>query len=91
MFDRWSHETAGVARLPGEPTRDEQRALYAAHSGREVGDTFPFEVFAAARYAAIVVRVMNRLVARGDLPADQTIWIENPAAACLDELMAEAE
>jgi aminoglycoside phosphotransferase (APT) family kinase protein len=89
MFDRWSHETAGVEPLPGEPTRDEQRDLYAAHAGRDVGDTFPFEVFAAARYAAIVVRVMNRLVARGDLAADQTIWLENPASACLADLMDE--
>jgi aminoglycoside phosphotransferase (APT) family kinase protein len=89
MFDRWSHETAGVERLPGEPTRDEQRDLYAAHSGREVGDMLPFEVFAAVRYAAIVVRVMNRLVARGDMAADQTIWLENPAAVCLTELMEE--
>ena len=25
MFDRWTHECFGVPRLPGEPTRDEQR------------------------------------------------------------------
>jgi hypothetical protein len=47
------------------------------------------EVFAAARYAAIVVRVMNRLVARGIFPADHTIWRENPAAACLLALVDE--
>ena len=37
--------------------------------------------------AAIVVRVMNRMVARGDLPADQTIWLENPATDCLLQLL----
>jgi aminoglycoside phosphotransferase (APT) family kinase protein len=87
MFDRWSHEAMGCARLDGEPTRDEQRARYAEHTQRDPGDTFYFEVFAAARYTAIVVRVMNRMVARGDLPADQTIWLDNPATDCLLQLL----
>jgi aminoglycoside phosphotransferase (APT) family kinase protein len=89
MFDRSSHETVGAARLPGEPTRDEQRVIYERHAGIAVDDPFPFELFAAARYAAIVVRVMNRLVARGDMPPDNTIWLENPAATCLDQLLDE--
>jgi len=89
MFDRWCHETYGAARLPGELTRDEQRARYASLSGREVGDTSWYEVFAAARYTAIVVRVMNRAVARGEMAADQTIWLDNPATACLINLMEE--
>jgi aminoglycoside phosphotransferase (APT) family kinase protein len=88
MFDRWSHESmGGVARLPGEPTRDEQRALYEQHAGVRVGDTTYYEVLAAARYCAIVVRVMNRSVARGEMPADQRVWLENPASVCLAELM----
>lgn len=87
MFDRWSHETQGAPRLPGEPTREEQRDLYASFAGRDVGDTYFHEVFAATRYTAIVVRVMNRLVARGDLPADNTIWLDNPATVCLVDLM----
>lgn len=89
MFDRWSHESFGAERLPGEPDRDEQRCMYAEFAGRPVPDTTFHEVFAAARYAAIVVRVMNRSVLRGDMPADQTIWLENPAATCLDQLLAE--
>jgi hypothetical protein len=32
---------------------------------------------------------MNRFVARGDLPADHTIWRENPAASCLVALVEE--
>jgi aminoglycoside phosphotransferase (APT) family kinase protein len=87
MFDRWSHEVMGADRLVGEPTRDEQRAIYEEHAGRDVGDIFYFEMFAAARYCAIVVRVMNRLVARGDMPADQMIWLENPATDCLLQLL----
>jgi aminoglycoside phosphotransferase (APT) family kinase protein len=89
MFDRWSHECFGVPRLPGEPTREEQRACYERCAGRAIADTTWYEIFAAARYCAIVVRVMNRSVARGELPADQTIWRDNPASTCLAQLLEE--
>jgi aminoglycoside phosphotransferase (APT) family kinase protein len=88
MFDRWSHESMGfVPRLAGEPTREAQRALYEKHAGVALGDTTYYEVLAAARYCAIVVRVMNRSVARGEMPAEQRVWLENPASVCLAELM----
>ena len=87
MFDRTMHESVGAPRLPGEPTREEQRAYYARCSGRDPGDTHLYEVFAAVRYGAIVVRVMNRAVARGFLPADQKIWLQNPASAALADLL----
>jgi hypothetical protein len=32
---------------------------------------------------------MNRLVDRGDLPADQTVWIDNPVVPCLRDLLEE--
>jgi aminoglycoside phosphotransferase (APT) family kinase protein len=80
----------GVPRLAGEPTREEQRALYERHASVSIGDTFYYEVLAAARYCAIVVRVMNRSVARGEMPADQRVWLENPATVCLAELMQRA-
>lgn len=93
MFDRTMHEHAmGYERSDrpdGEPTRAEQAEHYAAVAGREPGALDVHEVFAAARYAAIVVRVMNRLVAREVVPADHTIWRENPAAACLIALVGE--
>lgn len=91
MFDRTMHESVGVTeRAPGDLSRDEQRALYEQHIGHPVGDTTWYEVFAAARYCAIVVRVMNRMVDRGHLPADHRIWIENPVVPCLAALVEEA-
>lgn len=87
MFDRASHEVVGAPRLEGEPGREEQRDLYEASSGRVVGDTRLYEMFAALRYTVIVVRVMNRTVARGLMPDDHNIWLENPAATCLDQLL----
>lgn len=89
MFDRWSHETYGQARLPGEPTREEQVAIYERFAGRSVGDTTYYEVLGAFRYAAIVVRCMNRMVQRGMLGDDQMIWLQNPAATCLDQILEE--
>lgn len=87
MFDRASHEAIGVARLPGEPTRAEQRAAYARHSGRTVADTHVWEVLAAMRYTVIVVRAMNRAEDRGLMPPGRTIWRDNPASACLAQLL----
>ncbi len=92
MFDRWAHEASGITeRAEGDLTREEQVALYEQFTGRSVGATGWYEVFAAARYAAIVVQVMNRWVDRGDLPADHTLWIDNPVVPCLASLMAEIE
>ena len=87
LFDRTMHEAIGVERLPGEPTREKQRALYGQAAGQATPDTYYYEVFGGVRYAAIVVRVMNRLVDRGILPPDQTIWRENPAAVALKQLL----
>ncbi len=87
MFDRTAHEGAGVERLDGEPSREEQRDLYASAAGRDVGDTRMHELFAATRYAAIVVRVMNRAVGRGHLPADHAVWLDNPATVALGQII----
>ncbi len=86
MFDRCHHEGIEVARLPGEPTREEQRDFYAACVGREIGDLYYFEVFAAMRYAAVTVRVMNRLEERGLVAADHPVWLQNPGSTCLAQL-----
>ena len=89
MFDRTMHEWAGVERPEGDPPREEQLRMYETASGRSVPDVRWFEICAATRYCAIVVRVMNRAVDRGLMPEDHTIWLENPATAALESLFAE--
>ena len=89
MFDRTMHELAGIERLDGDPTRDEQRKMYFSYAGREERDTSAHELFAAARYCVIVVRVMNRLDQRGLLPADSMVWRDNPATECLKMVLDE--
>jgi aminoglycoside phosphotransferase (APT) family kinase protein len=89
MFDRTMHELAGIERLPGDPTRDEQRSMYFSHAGRDVVDTSAHELSAAARYCVIVVRVINRLDQRGLLPAVSMVWRDNPATDCLRMILDE--
>jgi aminoglycoside phosphotransferase (APT) family kinase protein len=89
MFDRTMHELAGIDRLPGDPSRDQQREMYFAHANRSPVDTSAQELFAAARYCVIVVRVMNRLDQRGLLPPESDIWRENPATECLRMILNE--
>jgi aminoglycoside phosphotransferase (APT) family kinase protein len=89
MFDRWMHEGSGEARLPGEPDRAEQRTMYEQAAGTSIGDTTWYEIFSALRFAVTVVSVMNRWVARGAVPADQTVWRDNPATAVLAQLFEE--
>ncbi|MBJ18038.1 MAG: phosphotransferase family protein [bacterium] len=87
LFDRTMHEAIGNERPEGEPSRQQARELYGELAGCPTPDTFYYEVLGAVRYAAIVVRVMNRMVDRGQLPADQTIWLNNPAATALSQLI----
>jgi aminoglycoside phosphotransferase (APT) family kinase protein len=90
MFDRWMHERSDVGRLAGEPDRAEQRAMYERAAGTSIGSTIWYEVFSALRFAVTVVQVMNRSVARGMVPEDQTIWRDNPATEVLGDLLREA-
>lgn len=88
MFEQWSHLTAGLDPFPGSLSREAQVAHYTAAGGAAIGDIGPWVLFAAARYAAIVVRVMNRMVDRGLLPADQTLYLE-PIAPVLRFLLTQ--
>jgi len=91
MFDRTCHEYAfeAVSRLEGEPTLDEQRDLFASLTGASVEVIRYFELFAALRYVAIITRMMNLYVEQGHMPADHTMWRDNPPARIAEDLLAE--
>ena len=89
MFDRTMHEAYGAPRRPAtSPATSSARCTRSSSAARSAT---PPGTRCSPRPAtrAIVVRVMNRLVDRGDLPADQTIWLENPVVPCLAALMEE--
>ena len=83
MFDRWVHETAGVDRLRGEPTREEQRERYAQHAGRNGRRHLLLR--GVRGHALHRHRGPGHEPGRGprSAAADQTIWIKNPASDCL--------
>lgn len=87
MFDRFAHESGGAARLPGMPTRDEQRACYESLSGRRVADSHYFEVLAAMRFAAVMIRNGDRLTRAGRMPPEMRFAIHNPGAQVLADLL----
>ena len=88
MFEQWSHLSAGVDPFPGALSIEAQVDHYRQRTGHDVGDIRPWMLFAAARYAAIVVRVMNRWVRRGALPPDQTVYLD-PIAPVLRPLLED--
>ncbi len=87
MFDRFAHESAGARRPEGEPTRDEQRALYAARTGRPCGDMHYFEVFAAMRFAVVMITNCDRMTEAGLVPASMQMGLHNPASQILAEIL----
>ena len=86
MFEQWSHALAGVEVSVGVPSLQQQVEHYSTVGNHEVTDIGPWVLFAAARYAAIVVRIMNRWVDRGLLDADQTVYLD-PIAPVLRPLL----
>jgi aminoglycoside phosphotransferase (APT) family kinase protein len=88
MYDRFMHESAGVTtRLEGMPTRDEQRAYYAALTGRRLGDMHYFEVCAAMRFTAVMLRTMERMTNAGLVPVEMNGSIHNVATQVLADLL----
>lgn len=86
MFDRTVHDEVGVARPPGDPTREEQLAIYEEAAQRRVGDLRLHEMLAAYRYCVIVIQVANRYVARGLMPAENEMWSNNGPTNILRDL-----
>ncbi|MBT5905460.1 MAG: phosphotransferase, partial [Acidimicrobiaceae bacterium] len=74
-FDRWIHEACGNPRLDGEPSREELVGVYERALGRRAVGVRWHEVFGAARYCAVVLRVMNRLEERGLLPPGSDLYL----------------
>ena len=87
MFDRFAHESSGVERLEGEPTRADQRVFYAERLGREVAGTHWHEVFAALRFTTVMIRNGDRMTADGLIPESMNMAIHNPATQVLADLL----
>jgi aminoglycoside phosphotransferase (APT) family kinase protein len=87
MFDRMSFDDIGADRMEGYPTREEQVDLYQEASGREVRDPHYWEVFATMRFAAIFIRLGDRMVSSGLIPEALNPAVGNAVTAALASLM----
>ncbi len=87
MFDRMTFDDIGADRMEGFPTREEMIAYYEKVSGNEVRNPHFWEVFAAMRFAAIFIRLGDRLVASGLVPDGMNPAVGNMVTAALSRLL----
>ncbi|MFO0689925.1 MAG: phosphotransferase family protein [Myxococcota bacterium] len=89
MFDRQSFDDFGAPRMAGFPTREEMVAIWEQASGRRVRDTIDYwEIFGCMRFDAIMIKLGDRLVRAGIVPAAVEMWRENGTTQSLDRLLA---
>jgi aminoglycoside phosphotransferase (APT) family kinase protein len=88
MFDRMSYEDFDVPRLEGFPTREEQIAIWEARSGRSVRDSIDWwEIFGAMRFDAIMIKLGDRMVRAGVVPAEANMSVQNGTTESLARLL----
>jgi aminoglycoside phosphotransferase (APT) family kinase protein len=87
FFDRHHSEGCDVARLEGFPSREETIARYRELTGYSTEALDYYEIFAALRFAVIMIRVAQQMIGAGLLPADSDFDTNNTATALLAKLM----
>jgi len=89
MFDRQSFDDLEAPRLPGFPTREEMVAIWEARSGRRVADTIDYwEIFGTMRFCAIMIKLGDRMVRAGIVPAEVNMSLANGTTDALARLLA---
>ncbi len=87
LFLDWHHSDAvGVARLEGLPTRDETIARYQELTGKPVRHLHYYEVFAAFRFAVVMIRIAQ-LVRDAGLPTPDDFATNNTCTQGLSRLL----
>lgn len=89
LLDRHHHEAFVVPRLPGFPDRAASVARWEAASGRSAEHLDWYELLGAARYAAIMTRVMKLLDASGVFPGGAAMAYDQTGSQLLERLLAE--
>jgi len=87
VLERYSADGNGQAPLPGFPSREETIATYEQLLGRPMRDIPYFEVWAALRFAIVLVRVIRMMTAHGVIPAGSGVDLDNFATAELRRLI----
>jgi aminoglycoside phosphotransferase (APT) family kinase protein len=87
-FDRHHSEGCELPRLEGFPSREATIERYRERTGFGVEYLRYYEIFAAMRFAVIMIRVLRQLVAAGMLPAE--FERDNTATRMLQKLVDES-
>jgi aminoglycoside phosphotransferase (APT) family kinase protein len=87
FLDRHHSEGLGAPRLPGFPGRVETIEAWERKTGHSARDIDYYEVFAAFRFAVIMIRVAQGFVAGGLIPADARLETDNIPTRLLAKLL----
>jgi aminoglycoside phosphotransferase (APT) family kinase protein len=90
MFDRMSFDDMNAPRLQGYPTREEMVAYWEEITGRRVSDIRYWEIFAAMRFCAVFIRLGDRFVRAGLVPAEANVATQNLVTDALARLLGIA-
>ena len=88
IFMDW-HHSAGIEipRLEGLPSRQQTVARYEEWMERPVRHLEYYEVFAALRFAVIMIRVAKHLEARGVPLLESDLALDNPCTRALARML----
>ena len=87
FLDRHHSEGLGAPRLPGFPAYDETVARYEEWSGFDAGHVDYYQIFAAFRFAVIMIRLAQQMVEYGVMPADTDYETNNTVTRMLAKLL----
>ena len=89
LLDRHHHEAFDVPRLEGLPSREASARRWEAASGRSAEHLDWYELLGAARYAAILTRVMYLLDSTGTMPGLADMAFDHTGSQLLRRLLDE--
>jgi aminoglycoside phosphotransferase (APT) family kinase protein len=89
FLDRHHSEGLGAPRLPGFPSREETLARWESLCGLRARHLDYYELFAAFRFAVIMIRVAQQMIHYGVLPPDSALERDNIVTRLLEKLLAE--
>ncbi len=87
VLDRYHTEGVGAGPLPGFPSRAEVVGLYEDCVGRRVEDLFYYEVWAAFRFALVLIRIGDMMTEYGIMRPGSGFERVNPATTMLAAML----
>jgi aminoglycoside phosphotransferase (APT) family kinase protein len=89
LLDRHHSESCDAPRLVGFPSPEETVARWSDATGRDTGDLAWWMTLGAARYAAVLTRVMDLLEDSGLLPGARDMAFDNTSTKLLRSVLAD--